>query len=641
MAKCLSFQPEKARIEVEVLWNFALSFRANGNAIVLFFIQRTMNSRRHLKLESLEDRRVFAADWQNLDLACDVDRDQLVGPFDALMLINSINKDGIRNLPQREPNSALPFFDVDADNTIGPFDVLAVINTINRATSKLDLTSSLVSGVDPDGNGVISAQTPRVAGKTSPGSKIDIKVWLDSSNQFSSVSASANDKGEFDVQLSIPGGLSRVQFSIRDEIGRTVERFADIRQGDIFSQWNTTLQNIVRRIGGGTTWTIDETVTTKPPGFSRNLAMIYSAMYDAINAVQGTGNGIFVSPAKQTQANALIAATTAAHRVASTMYADAQSTNELNSTLQETLAGIPVNTTFESSRDLGLAVANAIIAQRSNDGAFQHGTYSEPQAAGKWQPIPGEELVVPHWGSVRPFAIDSVAALRSPAPPALTSQEYAQAVDQVLRLGSKTSTERTADQTNIAVYWADGKGSGTPPGHWNQIAVDIMNTRPNMSMLERAKTMALLNIAMADAGIVSWDTKYEFDFWRPDKAIQGAATDGNPQTNADPNWQSLIRTPNFPAYTSGHSTFSGAASTVLAALLGQTSFQSAKDAVGRWSPTTTDPRTTDRAFASFTAAAEEAGMSRIYGGIHFSFDNTAGLSAGRAVANQVLAKLNA
>jgi membrane-associated phospholipid phosphatase len=146
-----------------------------------------------------------------------------------------------------------------------------------------------------------------------------------------------------------------------------------------------------------------------------------------------------------------------------------------------------------------------------------------------------------------------------------------------------------------------------------------------------------MNLALADAGIASWDAKYHYDLWRPIDAIREAATDQNPATIADPNWLPLLKTPPFPAYTSGHSTFSGAAAAVLTRLFGNGyAFSSTTDPLsGLAQRPLADSLIVTRQFDSFEQAAEEAGMSRIYGGIHFVFDNTAGLQAGGGIGDFV------
>jgi len=193
---------------------------------------------------------------------------------------------------------------------------------------------------------------------------------------------------------------------------------------------------------------------------------------------------------------------------------------------------------------------------------------------------------------------------RPPGPPALTNEKYAADYNEVKALGAAVGSARTSEQDLIALFWADGAGTETPPGHWNSIAQDIAAAKGN-TLEENARLFALLNIALADAAICAWDAKYTYNFWRPVTAIRNGDTDDNSSTVADPTWSSFIVTPPFPDYTSGHSTFSGAASTVLARFYG-----------------------TDSSFTGFSAAASEAAVSRLYGGIHYRSANEDGLAAG-------------
>jgi hypothetical protein len=231
----------------------------------------------------------------------------------------------------------------------------------------------------------------------------------------------------------------------------------------------------------------------------------------------------------------------------------------------------------------------------------------------------------------------SPTQFRPAAPPALSNIEYAAAVNEVRELGRFDSTTRTAEQTEIALFWADGGGTFTPPGHWNQIAAEMALSRGN-TLAENARLFALLNIAEADAGIAAWDAKYAYDLWRPIDAIRRGDTDGNDLTTTDSTWTPLLKTPPFPTYTSGHSTFSGAADAVLTSIFGPAvHFTSTSDDHNSFSlrPLAASQIIT-RSFGSFAQAADEAGRSRIYGGIHFDFDNINGLAAGRALGQYVV-----
>jgi membrane-associated phospholipid phosphatase len=218
------------------------------------------------------------------------------------------------------------------------------------------------------------------------------------------------------------------------------------------------------------------------------------------------------------------------------------------------------------------------------------------------------------------------AFFRPPGPPSLDSARYAAEFNEVKALGAAVGSTRTADQTLIALFWADGAGTETPPGHWNSIAQDVAAQFGN-SLEQNARLFALLNIAMADAAICAWDAKYYFNFWRPVTAIRNADSDGNAETMSDAAWQSFIATPPFPDYVSGHSTFSAAAATVLARFYGSddVTFSTGSDFL---------PNVV-RQFTSFSAAAVEAGDSRVYGGIHFRSASEDGLAGGNKIGDWV------
>jgi hypothetical protein len=216
--------------------------------------------------------------------------------------------------------------------------------------------------------------------------------------------------------------------------------------------------------------------------------------------------------------------------------------------------------------------------------------------------------------------MSSSSQFRPPGPPSLDSQQYAADYEEVKQLGPAVGSTRTADQSEIALFWADGAGTETPPGHWNSIA-QIIGTARGTTLEENARLFALLNIAMADAAICAWDAKYTFDFWRPVTAIAFA----EPQLN----WISFIVNPPFPDYTSGHSTFSAAAAAVLPLFYGTEDL-----------PFTTGSDFLPGVFRSFSTcedAAVEAALSRIYGGIHFRTASEDGLQAGTSIGDWTFA----
>jgi len=385
-------------------------------------------------------------------------------------------------------------------------------------------------------------------------------------------------------------------------------------QADEITYWNGVMLDAIR--GGA----------TPPPRASRGLAMMHTAMYDAVNSVGKNHQAYNQSFITISSASREAAAAQAAHDVLVSLYPSQQATfdNNLNSRLS--LIGGGAGKT--AGITLGQSSAQSILALRANDNSNLVVPYTPGTNAGDWRPTPSgyASALLPNWPQVTPWAISSGSAYRDPVgPPLLTSVAYATAFNEVKDLGAINSLTRTTDQTNIAKFWADGAGTATPPGHWNLIASGISQTE-GLGVEENARLFAQLNIAMADAAIICWDQKYATEFWRPVTAIREADTDGNPNTIQDSSWTPLLATPPFPSYTSGHSTFSGAASTILEKWFGA-NYAFSTSAEGFVVP--------NRNFTSFADAADEAGLSRIYGGIHYSFDNDNGLSAGRALGAYV------
>jgi hypothetical protein len=371
---------------------------------------------------------------------------------------------------------------------------------------------------------------------------------------------------------------------------------------DAVEHWNETALAMIRF------------ARTPPPVAARNLALLHIAMYDAVVAVEGGYAPFYFDARAQAGTDATAAASVAAHRTLMELYPGGA--RDLDAALDATLAGVPEGRAKLLGVNLGQLVAERVLKWRAKDMNVRRSGYTPRLEAGRWRPTDERAPLLPEWGSVTTFAVADRAKFHPPGPPKLDSAEYADSYRTVKALGSKASTERTRDQTEIALFWADGEGTVTPPGHWNQIARSVAAGR-KLSLIENARLYALLNVAMADAAMICWECKYRMDFWRPVTAIRAA----------DPNWAPLITTPPFPSYTSGHSSFSGAAAAALAAYF--------KTDDVEFTSTADDLPGVTRSFKSFTAAANEAGMSRIYGGIHWDFDNVDGLKCGREIAEHV------
>ncbi len=377
---------------------------------------------------------------------------------------------------------------------------------------------------------------------------------------------------------------------------------------DVVTDWNEAVLDAIR------------TDKTNPCKASRALAMVHIAVYDAVNAVDGTHESYLVTGSPLPGTSAEAAAASAAHRVLVALYPTQEAT--FDAALESSLAAVADGVSKDYGITLGESTADAVIAARAADHSADVVAYTPGTDSGDWQPTPPAlaAAVLPNWPTVTPFAINSGSQFRGSGPPALDSAEYATAFNEVKAIGRVDSTTRTEEQTEIARFWANGSGTATPPGHWNSIAQIVAEEQGN-TLVENARLFALLNIAQADAAIVSWDNKYAYNHWRPVTAIPAADTDGNDATDADATWLPLLTTPPFPEYTSGHSTFSGAASTVLERFYGTDEIEFTVNSDGT-------PETF-RTFTSFSQAAEESADSRLFAGIHCQYSNQDGLVGGR------------
>lgn len=392
------------------------------------------------------------------------------------------------------------------------------------------------------------------------------------------------------------------------------DNFTSQLSGNPVLDWNGVLLNAVR------------TASTAPPLASRNMAMVHAAIYDSVNSISKKYSPYRVNIDAPAGASAEAATAAAAYRVLTNLY-PAQ-TLTFNEAYNSSIAKIPDGKAKEDGIALGRQVADQIIAWRNTDGASRVVEYTPSTDAGRWVATPPgfAASLAPQWPDVTPFAMTSGSQFRPSGPPALNSAKYAEEFNFVKEIGKIDSLTRTPDQTAIAKFWANGAGTFTPPGHWNQIAEEA-STLNAQSLEDSARLFALLNIALADAAISCWDAKYQYNFWRPVTAIRQADRDNNPNTAADTQWTPLITTPPFPEYTSGHSTFSGAADPVMSAVFGS------DYGFGDRGDRTIN---TLRTYENFSEAADESGISRLYGGIHFMSANVNGLNAGRNLGNYVV-----
>jgi hypothetical protein len=225
---------------------------------------------------------------------------------------------------------------------------------------------------------------------------------------------------------------------------------------------------------------------------------------------------------------------------------------------------------------------------------------------------------LPGWGDVKTFLMTSGDQFRAPPPPDLTSAEYAAAFQEVKDIGSAGSLLRTADQSAAAKFWEGSTGVS-----WLQIATELAAGQGGMSTLEYSRLFASLGTGLADAFIAGFDTKYAYEFWRPQTAIRAGDLDGNPLTDVDAGWTSFITAPSHPSYLSTHSISDGVASGIILAYLQDQAFCTTIGALSR-------------CFDGIDDASLDGAFSRLWGGIHFSFDSEAGLTAGHQIAEYEL-----
>ena len=299
----------------------------------------------------------------------------------------------------------------------------------------------------------------------------------------------------------------------------------------------------------------------------------------------------------------------------------------------------------------GLAAGRQVLDRRTDDGSepsevnYYLGRYERRSDSLRWSPTgpfygatPGpafasfDRCLYPGHGRIEPWTMKSGSQFRVTGFYDSESPEFAEEFDTIRRLGGTDSSVRTADEAEIALFWEDGPWGITPPGHMIYIAMQLLQDR-DLSFIELARAFALIGMTQCDASICAWDNKYHYDIVRPESAIRvRASAFRNPDRRVmlQPGWQSYIPTPEFPAYTSGHSTFGAAAAEMIALILGRddVAFSGRSPDEVLWPQL----QGVTRSWTSLTHMADENGMSRLYGGVHWSIDNAQGLKSGRALA---------
>lgn len=405
--------------------------------------------------------------------------------------------------------------------------------------------------------------------------------------------------------------------SVLGFIGSTIAllSFALSARADLILDLNAQTLNAIR------------VTRTPPPMASHHLAMVHVAIFDTVNSFTRNCEPYLVKEPAPEGASLEAAVASAGYTMLVANFGKVANPRVFTTDYEAALAKIPDGKPKIDGITWGKTVAQRVIEFRKDAGLTGTAMFEVIEKPGHWRPTPPNfrAFTLPHWGKVKPFTLQSCEQFRPPPPPDVNSTAFAVDLMTTKLLGARESTMRTEDQTATVAFWSDDLGTATPPGHWNIIAATVSRER-KLNLEENARLFALLNLSMADAAIACWDAKFFYGYWRPETAIRDTGIK-NPGVEPDPNWIPLMPSPTFPDYTSGHSTFSRCAATILTNFFGtdeipfSTPGEGATDAV--------------RSFSGFSAAADEVGMSRVFGGIHFPSANYWGQAHGRAIATHV------
>ena len=390
-----------------------------------------------------------------------------------------------------------------------------------------------------------------------------------------------------------------------------------VAAADVVSDWNTIAVNTA--------------VANKQNPFAqgRFAAIVQLAVFEAVNSITHEYQPYLGTITAPPDASPEAAAIEAAYQVLNTYFP--ASASALLADRTSSLASIPDGQAKTDGIATGDAAALAMIALRANDGSSPpQFKIPGPAVPGVWQATPGCPVnasgiqvgIAFHWQFVTPFGIPSASDFLLGPPPALTSNEYAKAYNEVMTVGSITSTDRPPDRANVALFFA----ATSPTQAFNQAAQQVA-LEQGASLSQNARALALINMAMNDSLVASFLNKYHYNFWRPETAIHGGDTDGNPRTVADPSYAPFIVTPCFPSYPSNHGSAGNAAAEVLRRVYGEAGH----------SITLTNPAVPSIVlqYTSFKQITDDISDARVYGGIHFRTDQEAGADLGRAIGTAV------
>ena len=359
-----------------------------------------------------------------------------------------------------------------------------------------------------------------------------------------------------------------------------------------------------------------ETAGAPVPVQTRAMSLVHAAMFDAVNAIDRKYSSYAVDVRAGPGASADAAAAAAAHGILERLYPPQKAIHD--AALAAALAKIPDGAERAHGVRLGQEVAERYFAMRKDDGASIPAAYQFATGAGIYQATPpmNANPVLAHWRNVRPFIITGAKQFPWQGPPQPGSAAFARDFNEVKRIGGRSSTERTNEQTAIAIHWA---GSEVPP--FNAVARAAAAAK-GLALADSARLFALLNMAMADSLIAGFEAKYAVNFWRPVTAIRNAGLAGNAAIAADPAWEPLLVTPPHPEYLSAHCLGAGAAVAVL-----QHVFEGDSLATSYVYP----PLGVALKWQGFSQIAKEVEDARVWGGIHYRTSVEHGTQVGRQV----------
>ncbi|HTT21400.1 MAG TPA: vanadium-dependent haloperoxidase [Candidatus Sulfotelmatobacter sp.] len=365
---------------------------------------------------------------------------------------------------------------------------------------------------------------------------------------------------------------------------------------------------------------------------ARYAAIVQLAVFEAVNSITHQYQPYLGTITAPPDASPDAAAIEAAYQVLSTYFPASQPS--LYTAYVNSMASLPDDQAKTDGIATGYAASAAMIALRANDGS------SPPQFKVPGPPVPGEWQATPscpvvngiasgiayQWQNVTPFGIQSASDFLLDPPPALTSKAYAKAYNEVMTVGSVSSTRRPPDRADVALFYA----ASSPTQVFNQAAQQVAAAQ-GRSLSDNARALALINMATSDSLVASFFNKYHYNFWRPETAIHAGGSDGNPNTTGDPTWAPFIVTPCFPSYPSNHGSAANGAAEVMRRIYG----------VDGVSITLTNPAvpTIVLQYTSFRQITADISDARVYGGIHYRTDQDAGAHLGRAVGRAVYKNL--